>query len=135
MSDLEKACEISDITTKGYYVYKGLPKEPEGKRLLYIGTTIQIPADRFRWHKANGKDFRFEIIKICKDENEMLETEFQLIRKYSPKHNKIKSRRQNFNVVLSDDELDKRKGSIEWCQSCLKRRVNKGYRKCFYCSK
>lgn len=71
-SDLRKVCEISDITEKGFYVYKGLPKEIYGKKLLYIGTTTQIPADRFRWHKANGKDFRFEIIKICNDENEML---------------------------------------------------------------
>jgi hypothetical protein len=25
-SDLDKVCEISDITTKGFYVYKGLLK-------------------------------------------------------------------------------------------------------------
>ena len=79
-SDLDKVCEISDINTKGFYVYKGLSIDRNEKRyhnkLRYIGTTIQIPADRFRWHKANGKDFLFEIIKICKDENEMLDTEF-----------------------------------------------------------
>jgi hypothetical protein len=133
MNDLQKVCEISDITTKGFYVYKGLPKEKEGKKLLYIGTTIQIPSDRFRWHKANGKDFRFEIIKICKDENEMLDTEFDLIKKYNPKHNKITKRKQNFNRKLSEEEKQLRVGDNNWCQSCLTRRVNKGYKKCYYC--
>lgn len=132
-SDLDKVCEISDITTKGFYVYKGLPKEKDGKKLLYIGTTIQIPADRFRWHKANGKDFRFEIIKICKDENEMLDTEFALIKKYNPRYNKITKRKQNFNKKLSDEEKYGRVDNKEWCQCCLTRRVNKGYEFCYYC--
>ena len=132
-SDLDKVCEISDITTKGFYVYKGLPKEKDGKKLLYIGTTIQIPADRFRWHKSNGKDFRFEIIKICKDEKEMLDTEFALIQKYNPRYNKITKRKQNFNKRLSDEEKYGRVGNKEWCQCCLTRRVNKGYKFCYYC--
>ena len=25
-------------------------------------------------------------------------------------------------------------GDASWCQSCLKRHVNKGYTKCMYCS-
>lgn len=134
MEDLKKVCEISDIKEKGFYVYKGLPKEKEGKKLLYIGTTIQIPSERFRWHKYNGKDFRFEIIRICKTETEMLDLEFELIKKYNPKYNKIKSRRQNFNVILSKEEIESRKGKIEWCQRCLKRHVNKGYEFCYFCS-
>jgi hypothetical protein len=27
-----------------------------------------------------------------------------------------------------------RKGDSEWCQCCLKRRVSKGYRYCYFCS-
>ena len=116
MEDLKKVAETCDITTKGFYVYKGLPKEPNSQKLLYIGTTTQIPSDRFRWHKANGKDFRFEIIKICKDENEMLDTEFALLKKYSTRYNKITKRRQNFNRKLSDEEKYVRIDNKEWCQ-------------------
>jgi len=131
--DLVKVAEIADIIEKGFYLYKGMSKEIDGKRLLYIGTTIQIPADRFRWHKANGKDFRFEIIKICKDQNEMLDTEFKLITKYHPRYNKITKRKQNFNKKLSDEEKYSRVHDKEWCQCCLTRRVNKGYTHCYYC--
>jgi hypothetical protein len=131
--ELKKVCETSEVTTKGFYVYKGIPKEEGGKRLLYIGTTIQIPSDRFRWHKANGKDFKFEIIKICENEDEMLDTEFYLIKKYNPKHNKITKRKQNFNKKLSEEDLKLRIGDKEWCQSCLKRRVNRGFKKCYFC--
>lgn len=35
---------------------------------------------------------------------------------------------------ITQDQLDLRKGDTAWCQSCLKRRVNKGYSRCFYCS-
>lgn len=130
MEDLIKICETSEITTKGYYVYKGLI----GTRLVYIGTTIQIPADRFRWHKANGKNFIFQVVKICNDENEMLDLEFALITKYKPKYNKITKRKQNFNKKLSDEDKYSRVGNKEWCQCCLTRRVNKGYKICYYCS-
>lgn len=133
-NDLKKVCETSDIKEKGFYVYKGLPKELSGKKLLYIGTTIQVPANRFRWHKANGKDFRFEIIKICQNEDEMLDTEFNLIKKYSPRHNKIVKRKQNFNKKLSEEDKEARVGNKEWCQSCLTRRVNRDYKFCYYCS-
>lgn len=67
------------IFSKGFYVYKGLDKK--SKELLYIGTTIQVPNDRFRWHRNNGKDLLFDVIKICNDENEMLDCEFDLIQK------------------------------------------------------
>lgn len=132
MNDLEKICETSEIKEKGFYVYKGLSKK--GK-LLYIGTTIQIPKDGFRWHKHNGKNFNFEIIKICENENEMLDIEYQLIKKYRPQFNKIKDRKQNFNIPLSEEELENRKGKKEWCQCCLKRHVNPGYEFCYFCEK
>lgn len=32
-------------------------------------------------------------------------------------------------------EKPKRVGNDEWCQSCLKRRVNKGYSKCLFCQR
>lgn len=32
-------------------------------------------------------------------------------------------------------ELSDRIGNNEWCQSCLKRRVNKGYSQCFFCQR
>ena len=133
MEDLKKVCEISDITEKGFYVYKGLSKEGNNK-LKYIGTTIQVPSERFRWHKYNGKDLLFELIAICQTSTEMLDLEYRLIKKYNPPMNKIKSRRQNFNVILSDEEIESRKGNKEWCQCCLKRHVNKGYSRCYYCS-
>lgn len=129
MNALEKVCEVSQITTKGFYVYKGLINT----KLVYIGTTTQIPSDRFRWHKSNGKNFTFEIIKICNDENEMLDTEFALIKKYRPLYNKITKRRQNLNKKLSQEEKYSRVGLKEWCQCCLTRRVNKGYEFCYFC--
>lgn len=121
------------ITEKGFYVYKGLDKKT--KKLVYIGTTIQIPSERFRWHKYNGKNLDFHVIKVCSDQQEMLDLEYSLIKKYNPSKNKIKNRSQNFNIVLSEDDLNKRKGDKQWCQCCLKRRVNKGYIYCYYCSK
>lgn len=119
------------FNTKGFYVYSGKLNNV----LVYIGTTTQIPSDRFRWHKANGKDLEFEVLHVCKDENEMLDKEFELIKKLKPKMNKIMHRKQNLNVKLTPDILNLRKGDKQWCQSCLKRRVNIGYSKCYYCSK
>lgn len=37
-------------------------------------------------------------------------------------------------VKLSQKELNSRIGDKKWCQSCLKRRVNPGYKTCFFCS-
>lgn len=89
------------FNTKGYYVYSGKLNNV----LVYIGTTTQIPADRFRWHKANGKDLEFEVLHACKDEAEMLDREFELIKKLKPSMNKIKHRKQNLNVKLTPDVL------------------------------
>jgi len=101
--------------------------------IVYVGTTVQMPADRFRWHKANGKNLAFEVVKQCDTEDEMLDLEFELIKQHKPKLNKITHRRQNLNVRLTQVTLDARKGNTEWCQSCLKRRVNRGYKNCYYC--
>lgn len=133
MEDLNKIVETNDITKKGFYVYVGRSKKGKNK-LMYIGTTIQIPSDRFRWHKHNKKDLIFEIIAVCVNQTEMLDLEYNLIRKYKPPMNKIKSRRQNFNVILTKEEIESRKGNKNWYQRCLKRHVNKGYKYCYYCS-
>ena len=112
-----------------YSVYKG---ERDG-RLVYIGTTVQEPSARFRWHKANGKDLKFTVLMQFDNADAMLDKEFELITLYKPVLNKITKRKQNFNGKLCVEELRKRKGAAEWCQSCLKRRVNAGYKKCAYC--
>jgi hypothetical protein len=119
------------LDTKAYTVYSGCDKK--SGELVYIGTTIQKPKDRFRWHKHNGKDLRFEILAQFNSEQEMLNLEFELIKKHNPKLNKIKHRKQNLNVRLTDDVLSSRVGDNQWCQCCLKRRVNPGYSKCYYC--
>jgi len=111
-------------------VYKG---ELNGK-LVYIGTTIQKPSDRFRWHKHNGKNLDFTVLHQFDSADEMLDTEFELIKKHNPKMNKIKHRKQNLNVRLTPEILESREGSDEWCQGCLRRRVNKGYKRCMRCS-
>lgn len=119
-----------NYTRRIYTVYKGLDKN--GK-LVYIGTTVQNPEDRFRWHKSNGKDLQFKVIKQFDNSKEMLNLEFELIKKYNPELNTIKHRKQNLNVRLTAQELESRKGNKEWCQVCLKRRVNSGYTTCYYC--
>lgn len=112
-----------------YSVYKG----EQGGQIVYIGTTIQEPAARFRWHKANGKPFKFTVLQQFDSAEAMLAEEERLIRLHKPKHNK--RLKQNLNAKLSQDQLDARKGDSIWCQSCLRRRVNKGYSCCMYCGK
>lgn len=113
---------------KTFTVYKG----EENNILVYIGTTIQKPSDRFRWHKANGKDFKFTILHQYTDVEEMLDKEFELITLHKPKYNKITDRKQNLNVKLVLKTLQERKGNLEWCQKCLKRRAKYG-NKCHCC--
>lgn len=113
-----------------YTVYKGCK---DGK-LVYIGTTIQVPKERFRWHKYNRKNLDFRILYQYDNAQEMLDKEYELIKKYKPAMNKITKRKQNLNVKLNDEELNKRKDNPEWCQRCLRRRVNKGYKYCLRCS-
>ena len=112
-----------------YTVYKG---EQNGK-LVYIGTTIQEPSARFRWHKANGKPLKFTVLSQFDNADAMLDEEYRLIKQLQPRMNKITHRKQNLNVALTQEELDARKGDKQWCQCCLKRRVNKGYSRCMRC--
>ena len=108
---------------RNYHVYFGRDKND---KLVYIGTTIQEPEARWRWHRNNGKNLRFEIHKTFDNKNDMLLLEFELIKLYKPKLNKITGRPQNLNVKLTKNELESRKGNKEWCQSCLKRRAKNG---------
>ena len=112
-----------------YSVYKG---EVSGK-IVYIGTTIQEPSARFRWHKANGKPFAFTVLSQHPCADSMLAEELRLITLHKPRHNK--RMKQNFNVKLTDAQLDLRKGDKQWCQCCLKRKVNTGYIQCMYCGR
>lgn len=114
--------------SRTFTVYKG---EQNGK-IVYIGTTVQEPAARFRWHKANGKPFQFTVLGQYGNAGEMLDEERRLIELHKPKYNK--RLKQNFNVKLTPEQLQARKGDTSWCQSCLKRRVNNGYATCLYCT-
>ena len=112
-----------------YSVYKG----ERGGNIVYIGTTIQAPADRFRWHKSNGKNLKFTVLSSHKTADAMIDEEFRLIKKHKPKLNKITHRKQNLNAKLPAGTTNSRKGDAEWCQGCFKRRVNEGYEKCYWC--
>ena len=114
-----------------YTVYKGARKNGE---IAYIGTTVQVPAARFRWHRANGKNLKFTVLSTHETAEEMLTEELRLIQLHKPKLNKITNRKQNLNRKLTDLELSNRKGNPEWCNSCLKRRVNKGFTMCLWCA-
>lgn len=117
-----------------YVAYNKKSKETDSK-IIYVGTTTQYPLSRFVYHKLHGKDFRFEIVCRFDNEKDMLDKEFELIQKYKPRYNKRIKAPQNYNVPLSQEELDLRKGNPEWCQCCLRRRVSKGYERCYYCSR
>ena len=113
-----------------YTVYKG----ELNNTIVYIGTTVQVPKDRFRWHKANGKDFKFTVLFQFDNEMTMLDVEFELIKQYKPKFNKLVHRKQNLNIKLTDDIINSRKGDKCWCQKCLKRRVTMWHTYCYWCS-
>lgn len=117
------------MMNRKYTVYEGR----KNGRIAYIGTTIQVPSERFRWHKYNGKPLDFKVLFQFDNKEDMLEKEFELIKKHNPSMNKIKDRRQNLNKKLTYEDLQKRVGDPQWCQSCLRRRVNKGYTKCMWC--
>jgi hypothetical protein len=125
--------EVKDYTRRKdkYIVYFGYAN---GK-VVYVGTTIQHPYSRWYYHSTHGKPFEFKEEFRFDNEQDMLNKEYEMIQKYHPRHNKIVSRKQNFNVELTQEELDSRMDNPEWCQCCLKRRVNRGYRYCYYCSK
>jgi len=112
------------------YVYVG----KKNNEVVYVGTTIQNPIERFRWHKNNGKNLEFEVLIKLDNTDDMLKLEYNLIKNFKPSLNKIIDRPQNLNVKLNDNVIESRKGDIEWCQSCLKRRVTNGYKYCKWCS-
>lgn len=118
------------INCKGNWVYFGYS---EKGKILYIGTTMQRPSDRFRWHRHNGKDLIFKVYKNLESVDEMLDEEIRLISKHNPPLNK-KTKRHNDNRRLNAKDIEKRKLNNCWCKSCLKRRVNKGYTVCYFCS-
>lgn len=118
--------------TKGFWVYVG--KDKKSQEIVYVGTTMQKPSDRFRWHRHNGKDLLFYVVYKCNNTEDMFDKEVELINKYSPKLNK-KVTKHNNNKKLTKEELDNRIGDKGWCQCCLKRRVSTGYTICYYCSK
>ncbi len=118
-----------------FLVYVGYSKKDKNQeRIVYVGTTIQYPLSRWYYHKIHGKDLVFKEYCRFTNEQDMLDKEFELIQKYRPSCNKIKSRKQNYNVELSAEELENRRGNPEWCQCCLRRHVSPGYKYCYYCS-
>lgn len=112
-----------------YTVYKGT----HSGRLIYIGTTIQVPSERFRWHKYNGKDLVFTVLSQHDNADDMLDEEWRLIQLHKPKLNKNITHRQNLNAKLTPEVLEGRLRDGTWCKNCLRRRVNKGYTKCAWC--
>lgn len=119
-----------------FLVYVGYSrKDKEQKKIIYVGTTIQFPLSRWYYHKVHSKNLNF--VEYCRFDNEkdMLDKEYELICKYHPSCNTIKDRPQNYNVPLTKEELESRKGNPEWCQCCLKRRVKPGYKYCYNCSR
>lgn len=117
-----------------YVVYVG--KDKKGV-IRYVGTTIQYPLSRWFYHHQHGNKLDFEVVCRYSNEKQMLEKEYDLIQKYKSNglRNKITSREQNYNVELTQQELNSRKGDPQWCQCCLRRHVSPGYRYCYYCSK
>ena len=103
-------------------------------KVVYVGTTIQHPYSRWYYHSMHGKSFEFKEEFRFDNERDMLDKEYEMIQKYHPMYNKIVDRKQNLNVPLTLEELENRKGNPEWCQCCLKRRVNRGYKYCYFCS-
>ena len=118
-----------------YVVYFGYSKKDKAhKNVVYVGTTIQLPISRWYYHSIHGKNLDFVEMYRFDNEQDMLDKEYEMIKRYRPCMNKITNRKQNLNVELSEEELNARKGDPQWCQCCLRRHVNKGYRYCFYCS-
>lgn len=110
-------------------VYKGITNG----EIVHIGITTQDPKVRFRTHEKRKLIERFEVIEKFEDVADALLLERKLIEEYNPKYSK--RLKQNDNRKLAASTVNERVGEKEWCQKCLKRRVNRGYKICFYCSK
>lgn len=109
-------------------VYKGLLKG----EIVHIGITTQKPTDRFRTHEKRHMIESFQVIAEFSSVEDALKLEKELILKYKPRYSKRVI--QNDNRKKRKEELEKRKGDKEWCQSCYRRRTSKGYRYCKWCS-
>ena len=119
-----------------FVVYFGYSrKDKTHKNVIYIGTTIQMPISRWYYHSIHGKNLDFVEMFRFDNEKDMLDKEYEMIKKYRPCMNRITNRKQNLNLELSIETLNERKGDHQWCQCCLRRRVNIGYKYCYYCTK
>lgn len=111
-----------------YSVYVGKWKGD----IVYVGITMQVPKRRFQWHKSNGKDLDFEVIESGLDKSAAEERESELIALHSPTLN-----RRGMTLPashLTESELKARKGNDWWCQKCLRRHVNAGFKVCGWCA-
>lgn len=117
-----------DTNEKGNWLYYGF-RSKSGK-VSYVGVTIQRPSEKFSWHKKDGMDLRFHAIKNFNTVEEMLAYQKNCIARLRPEFN-LKDGEQEDK--LTQGQIRKRKGSDEWCQSCLKRRVGEGKTKCIWC--
>jgi len=138
ISKYEFLKEVADYKERNdkYVVYYGYSRKDKGanRKVIYVGTTIQHPMSRWYYHSTHKKNLDFEVKFRFDNERDMLEKEYEEIRRLRPSMNKITDRPQNFNVELTQEVLDLRKGNEEWCQCCLRRRVSKGYKYCYFCS-
>lgn len=115
------------MTNRPIIVYQGL----KNNEIVHIGITSQEPQTRFRTHEKRHLIDRFEVIASFDEVGKALTLEKELILKYKPKYStRVK---QNDNRRKSLDEIQSRVYNPEWCQKCLKRRVNNGYNICYRC--
>ena len=112
-----------------YSVYLGY----RGDVVEYVGMTSQKPERRFSWHRSNGKRLRFEVVFSSDCEVAAKEEEDRLILLHLPTLNK-----RGINLPkshLTKQEIADRLESGRWCQKCLRRRVNHGYKICLWCER
>lgn len=130
---LEEVKNYKDKVDK-YVVYYGYSRnDKERRKVVYVGTTIQHPMSRWYYHSIHGKNLDFVVAFRFDNEKDMLQKEYEEIVRLKPSKNKIKNRPQNFNVELTKDILESRKGNPLWCQCCLRRHVTMGYKFCYFC--
>lgn len=127
---LEQARE-DEYKPHSYVVYVG--RATPGGDIVYVGSTSQKPEDRFRWHRANEKDLHFTVVAAFDNADDMVLEEQRLIDINKPVLNK--RQKAIHNAPLTQDKLESRKGDKGWCQGCLRRRVNRGYKFCMWCAK
>ena len=112
-----------------YRVYLGY----SGDTVEYVGLTSQKPERRFSWHKSNGKRLRFEVVFVSDCEVAAKEEEDRLILLHLPTLNKRGICLPKSH--LTKQEVETRLSSGKWCQVCLRRHVNRGYKICLWCER